>query len=103
HFFFAAAAILARVLPLPLPENLAGGLIERDDELHVDAVALHDQQVIPYHRRAARPVLMVVLEFLSLPDNLPVGRQTGSSMPAEVNVNAVILNHGCRRGVAVVG
>ena len=84
-----------RILPLALSSA--------DDVLHVDAVALHDQQVFPDHRRAARSVLVVVFELLRLPDQLTFGREAGRAVCAEMNVDPTVLDHWGRRGVTVVG
>ena len=81
----------------------AAGRVERHDELHVRAVAIHEHQVLPHHRRAARAVPMRVLQLLVFPQHLAGGRDAGRAVRAEVHEHAVAVDRGRGRRVAVVG
>ena len=50
------------------PDRLARALVERDDELMVAAVEVHDQQVAEEDRRRAGAAEVVALEVAPLPD-----------------------------------
>ena len=71
-----------------LPDRLARLLVQRDDELHVDAVHVEDQQVVDQHGRGARPAEVVAMDVAAAPKHLAAGRvEAGGAVDAEVDVH----------------
>src|SRR6185295_8598190 len=97
----AIETIFADVLAVLLPADLAGVLVERHDILHIRAVAVENQQILPENGRTAGAVPVLVFELLGLPDNPAVGRQAGRAVLAEMNVDAIAFQDRRRRGMTV--
>ena len=61
-----------------LPNRFARFLVERDDELRVAAIEIHDQQVAVEDRRRAGAAVMVALDVAPFPQHLAALRiETG--------------------------
>src|SRR5262249_16369864 len=56
--------------PFRLPDRLAGLLVQREDELAVAAVEMHDQPVEKKNRRRSRAAEMVALDIAGFPERL---------------------------------
>src|SRR5499426_3693032 len=52
------------------PDRLAGLFVQRDDELMVAAIEMHDQQIAEDDRRRTGPAKMVAFDVSTLPENL---------------------------------
>ena len=71
-----------------LPSDLAGGGVESDDELSVEAVATDDQEILKEGGGAPGAVLRFVLEGL-LPPDLTLAGDAGRAIEAEVNEDVI--------------
>jgi hypothetical protein len=85
-----------------LPADAAGGGVEGDDELGIEAVATDDEEVFKEGGGAAGAVLGFVAEDL-LPEDFAFGVQAGGAEEAVVDVEAVALDDDGGRGVAIFG
>ena len=83
------------------PANATGGLVERDDERFVAAVAVDDQEILVERRRTAVAVLRLVREH-DLPRDLAIGRDGGRAVGAEMHVDAIAVHNRRRRRAAVL-
>ncbi len=85
-----------------LPREIARPLVAGRDELPIDAVVLHDQQVLPEDRRSPGAVLMIDVQRGILPHD-PAGLRVhaGGAVGSKMEVHPPVFDHRRGRGVAV--
>src|SRR5215510_2658466 len=84
------------------PDCLTGLFVQRDDELMVAAVEVHDQQVAEDDRRRPGAAKMVALDVTALPKYFEALRiDAGRARRSECDVNAPLFDHRRGRGVGV--
>src|SRR5262249_8983870 len=85
-----------------LPLLFTLGLIKRDDELLVAAIAGETWQVIDKNRTAAGTVNRSILQFRVSPDHATVKIETCRALMAKVHVESLAVGDRRRAGVAVL-
>ena len=86
------------------PDGLSGGFVEADNILKVGSIEGEDEKVFEEQGRGGGAAVMVALQVVALPDDLPGGSvETGGPEMAVMHVNASGFNDGRGGGVAVVG
>lgn len=76
-----------------LPADLAGGGVQGDDELSVEAIAADDEQILKKRWRPAGAMLRLVPERLLL-KYVALSRHAGGAIKAKVDEKFVCLDDG---------
>ena len=85
-----------------LPDGAAGFFVERDDELKIAPVEMHQQQIAVENRRGAGRAEMVADKIRALPKHLARrGVEARGAGRAEGDIDAAFLDHRRGRGVGV--
>src|SRR5262249_43818176 len=93
----------ARSRAFCLPGESPRFLVKRGDILHVQPIAVEDQQVAAQNRRTTWPLLVIEAKFLIDPEDFSgSGLQAGSAECTEMDVQPAIVEDRRRRGVAVL-